>query len=55
MTPVHILFAHCARAARWAGPFEAVAAQVRAQAPGAAVRLAYLEFMAPTLPATRAA
>ena len=44
-----ILFAHGARDPRWAAPFEAVAARVRAQQPGAAVRLAYLEFMTPTL------
>jgi sirohydrochlorin cobaltochelatase len=44
-----ILFAHGARDPRWAAPFEAVAARVRAARPGAAVRLAYLEFMAPTL------
>ncbi len=45
-----ILFAHGARDPRWAAPFEAVAARVRAEQPAAAVRLAYLEFMAPTLP-----
>jgi sirohydrochlorin cobaltochelatase len=45
-----ILFAHGARDPRWAAPFEAVAARVRAQQPGAMVRLSYLEFMAPTLP-----
>ena len=50
MTKGLILFAHGARDPRWAAPFEAVAARVRAQRPGAAVRLAYLEFMAPTLP-----
>lgn len=44
-----ILFAHGARDARWAAPFEAVAARVRERHPGAEVRLAYLEFMAPTL------
>jgi sirohydrochlorin cobaltochelatase len=44
-----ILFAHGARDPRWATPFEAVAERVRAARPGAAVRLAYLEFMAPTL------
>jgi len=44
-----ILFAHGARDPRWAAPFEAVAARVRSARPGAAVRLAYLEFMAPTL------
>jgi len=45
-----LLFAHGARDARWARPFEAVAARVRAARPGLAVRLAYLEFMAPSLP-----
>ena len=44
-----ILFAHGARDPRWAQPFEAVAAQVRASHPGAAVRLAFLEFMAPDI------
>jgi sirohydrochlorin cobaltochelatase len=44
-----ILFAHGARDPRWAAPFEAVAQRVRAARPGAAVRLAYLEFMTPTL------
>jgi len=44
-----ILFAHGARDPRWAQPFEAVAAQVRANRPGAAVRLAFLEFMAPDI------
>ncbi len=45
-----ILFAHGARDPRWAAPFEAVAAQVRLREPAAAVRLAFLEFMSPTLP-----
>jgi sirohydrochlorin cobaltochelatase len=45
-----ILFAHGARDSRWAAPFEAVAEQVRALAPGALVRLAFLELTAPTLP-----
>ena len=44
-----ILFAHGARDPRWAAPFEAVAAQVRAQRPDVAVRLAFLEFMLPSL------
>jgi len=44
-----ILFAHGARDPRWAVPFEAVAAQVRAQRPGCQVRLAFLEFMTPDL------
>ncbi len=50
-----ILFAHGARDPRWASPFEAVAAQVRAARPGLPVRLAFLEFMAPTLPEAGAA
>jgi sirohydrochlorin cobaltochelatase len=45
-----ILFAHGARDPRWAAPFEAVAAQVRALQPAAQVRLAYLELMQPSLP-----
>ncbi len=45
-----ILFAHGARDPRWALPFEAVAAQVRAAQPGVQVRLAFLELMAPSLP-----
>jgi sirohydrochlorin cobaltochelatase len=44
-----VLFAHGARDPRWAAPFEAVAARVRAAAPGWRVALAYLELMAPTL------
>jgi sirohydrochlorin cobaltochelatase len=50
-----ILFAHGARDARWAEPFERVATQVRATRPGVAVSLAYLEFMAPDLDAAGAA
>ncbi len=50
MTTGLILFAHGARDPRWAAPFEAVAAQVRAREPAATVRLAFLEFMSPTLP-----
>ena len=45
-----ILFAHGARDPRWAAPFDAVAAQVRAQRPDVPVRLAFLEFMTPSLP-----
>jgi sirohydrochlorin cobaltochelatase len=44
-----ILFAHGARDPRWAEPFEAVAARVRAARPGLAVRLAFLELMQPSL------
>jgi sirohydrochlorin cobaltochelatase len=50
MTQGLILFAHGARDPRWAQPFEAVAAQVRAARPDTAVRLAFLELMAPDLP-----
>ncbi|HET9204643.1 MAG TPA: CbiX/SirB N-terminal domain-containing protein [Burkholderiaceae bacterium] len=45
-----ILFAHGARDAAWAVPFEAVAARVRAQRPQWHVALAYLELMTPDLP-----
>ena len=45
-----ILFAHGARDPRWAEPFEQVAMKLRALQPGLAVRLAFLEFMAPSLP-----
>jgi sirohydrochlorin cobaltochelatase len=44
-----ILFAHGARDARWAEPFEAIAAAVRERAPGLRVRLAFLELMTPDL------
>ena len=49
MTQAIVLFAHGARDPRWAEPFEAVAARVRAAAPGCAVVLAFLELMAPSL------
>jgi sirohydrochlorin cobaltochelatase len=49
-----ILFAHGARDPRWAAPFEAVAARVRATQPGIDVRLAYLELMTPDLPTAAA-
>jgi len=44
-----ILFAHGARDGAWAAPFEAVAVKVRGLRPDLSVRLAYLEFMTPTL------
>jgi len=50
-----ILFAHGARDPRWSEPFEAVARRVRVEHPDAQVVLAYLEFMAPTLPEAGAA
>ena len=45
-----LLFAHGARDPRWALPFEAIVQRIAARAPGLPVRLAFLEFMAPTLP-----
>ncbi len=44
-----ILFAHGARDPRWATPFEAVAHHVRQAKPQSPVRLAFLEFMQPSL------
>jgi sirohydrochlorin cobaltochelatase len=44
-----LLFAHGARDARWALPFEAVAQRIREAEPGLSVALAYLEFMKPAL------
>jgi len=49
MAQALILFAHGARDARWAEPFEAVAARIRAAAPGLPVALAFLELMPPSL------
>lgn len=49
MTHGLLLFAHGARDPNWALPFEAVAARVRALAPGVPVALSFLEFMSPTL------
>lgn len=44
-----LMFAHGARDARWAAPFEQVVARVRAARPAQPVRLAFLEFMAPDI------
>jgi len=44
-----LLFAHGARDAQWALPFEQVAQAVRAARPAQPVRLAFLEFMAPDI------
>jgi sirohydrochlorin cobaltochelatase len=44
-----VLLAHGARDPSWATPFAAVAAHVRAKAPEAVVRLAFLELMSPRL------
>ncbi len=46
-----LLFAHGARDPRWAGPFNAVAERVALARPDWKVALAFLEFMAPDLPA----
>jgi len=50
-----ILFAHGARDPRWAVPFEAVAARLRAQRPQLQVQLAFLELMSPDLATAGAA
>ena len=44
-----LLFAHGARDARWAEPFQAVAARVRAADASLQGRLAFLELKTPTL------
>ena len=44
-----LLFAHGARDPRWALPFEDVARRVTVREPALKVRLAFLEFMAPSL------
>ena len=49
MTRGLLLFAHGARDPRWALPFVDVARRVRKAEPRAAVQLAFLEFMTPTL------
>jgi sirohydrochlorin cobaltochelatase len=49
VTRAIVLVAHGARDPRWAEPFDAVAARVRAALPGGRVALAFLELMAPTL------
>jgi sirohydrochlorin cobaltochelatase len=47
-----ILFAHGARSAAWAAPFERLRELTQARMPGQPVRLAFLELMEPRLPAT---
>jgi sirohydrochlorin cobaltochelatase len=44
-----LLFAHGARDARWALPFEDVARRIALQSPDTPVALAYLEFLQPNL------
>ena len=53
--PGLILFAHGSRDARWAAPFEAVAARIRERRPGVPLQLAFLEQMRPTLAEAAAA
>jgi sirohydrochlorin cobaltochelatase len=49
-TSAMILFAHGARSAGWAAPFERLRELTRARLPGVTVELAFLELMAPRLP-----
>jgi sirohydrochlorin cobaltochelatase len=44
-----VLFAHGARDAEWARPFEAIRERVRAQRPEDRIELAFLDMMEPTL------
>jgi sirohydrochlorin cobaltochelatase len=44
-----LLFAHGARSAVWARPFEVIAQRVAQERPGQIVRLAFLELMQPGL------
>jgi sirohydrochlorin cobaltochelatase len=44
-----VLFAHGAREAEWAKPFEKIRDRVRASRPECPIELAYLEMMTPTL------
>lgn len=46
-----VLFGHGARAPEWAAPMERARDRLRSQAAADEVELAFLEFMAPTLPA----
>ena len=48
--PALILFAHGARAAAWAAPFERLRALTQARMPDVPVVLAFLELMTPPLP-----
>ena len=52
MTQGLILFAHGARAASWAAPFERLRDTTQAQLAGCEVALAFLELMTPSLPDT---
>jgi sirohydrochlorin cobaltochelatase len=46
-----VLFAHGARDPRWAAPFQAILATLRARRPDLPAQLAFLELMTPDLPA----
>ncbi|MCA1857876.1 CbiX/SirB N-terminal domain-containing protein [Massilia oculi] len=50
-----VLFAHGARAASWAAPFERLREQTAARLPDVRVRLTFLELMEPRLPQAVAA
>lgn len=50
MTRALVLFAHGARAASWAAPFEKLRALAQARMPEVPVSLAFLELMEPRLP-----
>jgi sirohydrochlorin cobaltochelatase len=50
MTTALILFAHGARDPEWANPMRRVQAVIRQRMTAVPVELAFLEFMAPTLP-----
>ncbi len=50
MTTSLILFAHGARDPEWANPMRRVQAAIAQRIPNVPVELAFLEFMAPTLP-----
>lgn len=49
-TPALVLFAHGARNPDWAQPLQAIRDEMRRREPAALVELAFLEFLAPTLP-----
>ena len=55
MSSALVLFAHGARAASWAVPFERLRALAQARMPDVPVSLAFLELMEPRLPAHVAA
>lgn len=50
MSAALVLLAHGARNPEWAKPFQRLALELQAQRPALHVRLAFLEFLDPTLP-----